>query len=138
LPKPQIPQLTLVERRRAPRFVVDFPCEVITLEGDSARGRIKDLSLTGLQMQGNTSFVRTLHPNFKRTDWRTPLKITVKFSLPTSQRVTADIQLSCQLVYCKRSTASSYKVGCHYLEIQPQVQTAMEDHIRHFGVAKDT
>ena len=115
---------------------MNFPCQAIGPEGDSVRGRIRDLSLTGLQLQGDSHFIRTLHPNFKRADWRTPLKITVKFSLPTSRRVKVDIALRCQLVYCQRSAPSLYTVGCQYLEIDPTAQTAMEDYLRHFGVVK--
>lgn len=137
MPPPRTPTLSPVERRRSPRYDVDVPCEVITLQHDIAHGRIRDLSVSGLQIQGDGHFIRTLYPKSKRENWRTPLKILVKASFPTSQPVQYEAELWCQLVYCKRSSADLYKVGCQYLEISPDVQTALLDHISRFGVLKN-
>ena len=134
---PRKPTLSLVERRRAPRFSVDFPCKAVTEQGDAAQGRVRDISLSGLQLMGNHDFIQTLHPNFKRADWRAPLKIAVHFSLPTATKSHAHIELLCQLVYCKRSAESVYKVGCQYLEIPIDAQVALQDYITHFGKPKD-
>ncbi len=128
--------MSLVERRGAPRYRVDLPCQAITNEGDVAEGRVKDLSLSGMQMQGDTRFVQTLHPNFKRSNWRVPLKVSVRISLPTTHQEVMNISLSCQLVYCNRKADDVYRVGCQYLDIPADVQAALLDHIEHFGVPK--
>ena len=137
MPTPRIPQFTLVERRRAPRYQVDIACEATTAEGEIAQGRIINLSLTGMRIEGNTQFIHTLYPNFKRSNWRTPLKIKVAMLLPISQDEGVEIDLHCQLVYCNRAASDTYMVGCQYLDIQAQAQQALLSHIRYFGIPNE-
>jgi hypothetical protein len=136
LPIPSKPQIALVECRRSPSYEVDLPCQVATEGGDLAWGRIKDISLTGLQLQGDGAFMRKIYPTFKRADWRTPLQIDVQIDLPTSQQQLLPINVRCQQVYCNRLGEDVFRVGCQYLDIPRQVQAALLDHLQHFGVPK--
>ncbi len=133
---PKKPQLKAVERRTATRYRVDFPCRVTTAEMVTVPGLISDLSLSGLQMQGDTAFVHTLYPNFKRQDWRTPIKVQIDFSVPTTRKESTAVSMTCQLVYCRRMQEQVFKIGCQYLEINSQAQETLEDHIKTFGVPK--
>ena len=134
---PQKPQLSVVERRRKPRYHVDLPCEVVCEDGSLTRGRISDISLSGLQIKGDTVFIHVLYPNDQRPDWRTPLQIEVRFSLPGPKQIMTDVSLRCQLVYCKRGDTDLYKVGCQYLQIGQDAQQAMENFIGLYGVLKN-
>ena len=106
-----------IDRRHERRFATDFPSWITTSEGNRLKAVTTNISASGLELTGDHKLMTSLYPNFKREDYRQPLEICVEFNVPVTTNQEAPVWLYCQLIYCRRTQADCFNIGCQFTEI---------------------
>lgn len=120
------------DQRRRIRYRTNFNA---LLKGKSGEGNavVRNLSLTGLQIECSHQVMAGLTPNTQRSDSRAPITIHVHFQVPTSRQSRADIDLECLIIYARRQAQDRYIIGAEFSSFEHRCEDDLQDYMGHFG-----
>ena len=105
----------LIDLRRHPRFDTQFHGEIVAPNGQTVHGVIANLSLSGLQLEGNQETLGPLLASLNGPSPRAPISLRVSFSLPSDSEQLAAVTVQCRAVYARRTRKDTYQLGMEFL-----------------------
>lgn len=120
------------DQRRRIRYRTHFKA---LLEGNDSEQHaiIRNLSLTGLQIECSHEVMAALTPNIQRPDPRIPVRVHVHFQVPTSRQSRANIDLECLIIYARRQAQDRYLIGAEFSSFEHHCEDDLQDYMSHFG-----
>lgn len=120
------------DQRQQVRFRTNFKALLVG-SGRQAQALVRNLSLTGLQIECTHEVMAALTPNIECPTPRMPTTIHVHFQVPTSRQSRVEIDVECLMIYARRQAQDRYLVGMQFSRFEHQCENDLQDYMSHFG-----
>ncbi|NIB40895.1 PilZ domain-containing protein [Pseudomaricurvus alkylphenolicus] len=105
------------EMRRHRRVATAFQAQASTKDGSQVIGTIRDISFSGLRLEGDRALLNALMPNIERHNQHIPAPITIEFDLPDRQEK-ARARVVSGAAYTRRSDNDTYQIGMQLIDVE--------------------
>ncbi|MGA7801102.1 MAG: PilZ domain-containing protein [Gammaproteobacteria bacterium] len=115
--------------RRYPRFATDLPLEIRTVADGTFTGRVRNLSLGGIEFSCDRWTADELLPPGHQAFPGQPINVQVQFSI-SSGGAEQLIEAHGEIIVSRRLSQNEYRVGMQFITLEGDAQTALEQHLR--------
>ncbi|MEJ2644797.1 MAG: PilZ domain-containing protein [Gammaproteobacteria bacterium] len=115
--------------RRYPRYETDLPLEIRTASDGTFTGRVRNLSLGGIEFSCDRWTADELLPPGHQAFPGQPIEVQVQFPL-SPQGAEARIEAHGEIVVSRRLSQNEYRVGMQFVTLEGDAQQALEQHLR--------